>query len=77
MRIHCFIFTSDNGAEGSNVVRQDGNSLLSRWFETVGYNTDYETLGEANSLELHWVKQRHNRCVAALLLVNSTPAKVA
>ena len=44
-----FIFTSDNGAEGSNVVRQDGNSLLSRWFETVGYNTDYETLGEANS----------------------------
>jgi arylsulfatase/uncharacterized sulfatase len=44
-----FIFTSDNGAEGSNVVRQDGNSVLSRWFENVGYNTEYESLGESNS----------------------------
>ena len=44
-----FIFTSDNGAEGSNVVRQDGNSVLSRWFENVGYNTEYESLGEPNS----------------------------
>ena len=44
-----FIFTSDNGAEGSNLIRQDGSSLLARWFETVGYNSDYETLGEANS----------------------------
>ena len=44
-----FIFTSDNGAEGSNVVRQDGNSVLSRWFESVGYNTEYESLGEPNS----------------------------
>ena len=44
-----FVFTSDNGAEGANVVQQDGSSLLSRWFESVGYNTDYETLGERNS----------------------------
>ncbi len=44
-----FVFTSDNGAEGSNIIREDGNSLLSRWFERVGYNSDYETLGEADS----------------------------
>ena len=44
-----FVFTSDNGAEGSNLIRQDGSSLLARWFETVGYNSDYETLGEARS----------------------------
>lgn len=44
-----FVFTSDNGAEGSNLIRQDGGSLLARWFERVGYNSDYETLGEANS----------------------------
>ena len=44
-----FVFTSDNGAEGANVVQQDGNSILSRWFESVGYNTNYETLGEPDS----------------------------
>jgi arylsulfatase A-like enzyme len=44
-----FIFTSDNGAEGSNLVRVDGTSLLSNWFNRVGYNSDYETLGEKGS----------------------------
>lgn len=44
-----FIFTSDNGAEGSNLVRVDGTSLLSNWFDRVGYNSDYETLGEKGS----------------------------
>ncbi len=44
-----FVFTSDNGAEGSNLIQPDGNSLLSPWFERVGYNSDYETLGERNS----------------------------
>lgn len=44
-----FVFTSDNGAEGSNIVQQDGGSPLSRWFDRVGYNTDYETLGERDS----------------------------
>ncbi len=44
-----FVFTSDNGAEGSNLIQSDGNSLLSPWFERVGYNSDYETLGERNS----------------------------
>lgn len=44
-----FIFTSDNGAEGSNLVRVDGQSALGNWFDRVGYNSDLETLGEANS----------------------------
>lgn len=44
-----FIFTSDNGAEGSNLVREDGTSLLSNWFDRVGYNSDYESLGERGS----------------------------
>lgn len=44
-----FVFTSDNGAEGSNLIQSDGNSLLSPWFERVGYNSDYETLGERDS----------------------------
>ena len=44
-----FIFTSDNGAEGSNLVRVDEKSLLSNWFNQVGYNTNYDTLGERGS----------------------------
>ena len=44
-----FIFTSDNGAEGSNMILPDGGSVLTPWFEAVGYNSDYETLGERNS----------------------------
>jgi arylsulfatase A-like enzyme len=44
-----FIFTSDNGAEGSNLIRADGMSLLSAWFKQVGYNADYDTLGEKGS----------------------------
>ena len=44
-----FIFTSDNGAEGSNLIGVDGASMLGGWFDAVGYNADYETLGERGS----------------------------
>jgi len=44
-----FVFTSDNGAEGSNMILPNGGSVLSPWFDRVGYNSDYETLGERNS----------------------------
>lgn len=44
-----FVFTSDNGAEGSNLILPDGRSPLDPWFEIVGYNADYETLGEPGS----------------------------
>ncbi|NKB32796.1 MAG: sulfatase-like hydrolase/transferase [Pseudomonadales bacterium] len=44
-----FIFTSDNGAEGSNLINPQGGSPLNNWFEVVGYNSDYETLGERGS----------------------------
>lgn len=44
-----FVFTSDNGAEGSNLILPDASSPLDPWFEIVGYNTDYETLGEPDS----------------------------
>lgn len=44
-----FIFTSDNGAASTPLVNSDGNSPLKGWFDQVGYNTDYETLGEKGS----------------------------
>ena len=44
-----FVFTSDNGAEGSNLINVDGTSMLGNWFDVVGYNADYETLGERGS----------------------------
>lgn len=44
-----FIFTSDNGAEGSSLIGNDGNSVLNAWFDRVGYTTEYETLGEKGS----------------------------
>ena len=44
-----FVFTSDNGAEGSNIIAPNGGSMLGAWFDIVGYNSDYETLGERNS----------------------------
>ena len=44
-----FVFTSDNGAEGSNIVLPGGGSALAPWFDIVGYNSDYETLGERGS----------------------------
>lgn len=44
-----FVFTSDNGAEGSSLIGNDGNSVLSAWFDRVGYTTEYETLGEKGS----------------------------
>lgn len=45
-----FVFTSDNGAEGSDPSAVPGGELLSDlflWF--MDYNTDYETLGERGS----------------------------
>ena len=44
-----YVFTSDNGAEGSNIILPNGGSALSPWFDIVGYNSNYETLGERNS----------------------------
>ena len=44
-----FVFTSDNGAEGSNLILPDGSSAIGAWFDRVGYNSDYETLGERGS----------------------------
>ena len=44
-----FVFTSDNGAEGSNIILPNGGSPLSSWFDIVGYNSNYNTLGERNS----------------------------
>ncbi len=44
-----FIFTSDNGAEGSSIINPNGGSVLQPWFDRVGYNADYDTLGERNS----------------------------
>lgn len=44
-----FVFTSDNGAEGSNLVNVEGESMLANWFDRVGYNSDLETLGEVGS----------------------------
>ena len=44
-----FIFTSDNGAEGSPLISPTAQSPLDQWFETVGYETSIETLGERGS----------------------------
>jgi arylsulfatase/uncharacterized sulfatase len=44
-----FVFTSDNGAEGSNIILPNGGSALSAWFDIVGYNSNYDTLGERGS----------------------------
>ena len=44
-----FIFTSDNGAEGSSIISPTASSPLDRWFERVGYETGIETLGERGS----------------------------
>ena len=44
-----FIFTSDNGAEGSPLISPTGNSVLDPWFESVGYETGIENLGEKGS----------------------------
>ena len=44
-----FIFTSDNGAEGSPLIDPEGGSILGEWFDRVGYNADYNTLGERGS----------------------------
>ncbi len=44
-----FIFTSDNGAEGSSIISPTGASMLDQWFNRVGYETGIETLGEKGS----------------------------
>ena len=44
-----FIFTSDNGAEGSPLINSTGNSVLDPWFERVRYETGIENLGEKGS----------------------------
>ncbi len=42
-----FIFTSDNGAEGSDPIAANG--LFELWMNSVGYNNEYKTLGEKGS----------------------------
>lgn len=48
-----FIFTSDNGAEGSDPIAMGKGSffgtVMQAWMGKVGYNDDYETLGEKGS----------------------------
>lgn len=44
-----FIFTSDNGAEGSSIISPTAASPLDQWFDRVGYETGIETLGEKGS----------------------------
>lgn len=44
-----FVFTSDNGAEGSPLISPTANSVLDSWFERVGYETGIENLGEKGS----------------------------
>ena len=44
-----FIFTSDNGPEGTEVLTGARAIYLRLWFATHGYNMDYETLGTRGS----------------------------
>ena len=44
-----FIFTSDNGAEGSALISPTGRSPLDQWFSRVGYETGIDNLGERGS----------------------------
>jgi arylsulfatase/uncharacterized sulfatase len=48
-----FIFTSDNGAEGADPIAMGKGSffgtVFNKWMDKVGYNDDYETLGEKGS----------------------------
>ncbi|MGB3050627.1 MAG: arylsulfatase [Polyangiales bacterium] len=44
-----FIFTSDNGPEGPEVLSGVRELYLRLWFPTHGYNMDYETLGTRGS----------------------------
>jgi arylsulfatase/uncharacterized sulfatase len=44
-----FIFTSDNGPEGSDTSSGWRGMYLRMWFATHDYNTDYETLGTRGS----------------------------
>ena len=44
-----FIFASDNGPEGSEILGRPGGSLFEFWLSRNGYNTDYETLGTRGS----------------------------
>jgi arylsulfatase A-like enzyme len=44
-----FIFSSDNGPEGSSLIGPTGGSRLDKWFDRVGYRRDIENLGERGS----------------------------
>jgi arylsulfatase/uncharacterized sulfatase len=44
-----FIFTSDNGAEGSALISPTARSPLDQWFDRVGYETGIDNLGERGS----------------------------
>ena len=44
-----FIFTSDNGPEGTEVLTGARALYIRLWFATHGYNLDYETLGTRGS----------------------------
>ena len=44
-----FIFTSDNGAEGSPLISPTAQSPLDQWFNRVGYETGIDNLGERGS----------------------------
>ena len=44
-----FIFTSDNGAEGSPLISPTTQSPLDQWFSRVGYETGIDNLGERGS----------------------------
>jgi arylsulfatase/uncharacterized sulfatase len=44
-----FVFTSDNGPEGSQILGTSYGPIFQRWLSQNGYNWDYETLGERGS----------------------------
>ncbi len=44
-----FVFTSDNGSEGSDPTFGPGGGLFRFWLGRNGYSTDYETLGTRGS----------------------------
>jgi arylsulfatase A-like enzyme len=56
-----FIFTSDNGAEGSPLISPTAQSPLDQWFQQVDYETGIETLGERGS----WVAIGPNNATIA------------
>tara|TARA_R110002072_G_scaffold64_13_gene494 strand:- start:30634 stop:32394 length:1761 start_codon:yes stop_codon:yes gene_type:complete len=51
-----FIFTSDNGAEPSDMLDESQSAFVrysfGSWIESTGYSTEYETLGEIGSYNM-------------------------